>query len=427
MANTFKFGNGNWATKEDSVLAYNDENNNFKPLPFDFTRASTATYVDSDGLIKTAKQGEARIDYTDNTDGHLLLEPSRSNNVDNSTDFFTGSWTGTRVLEGSTIVAPDGTDAAHKLIASTAYNTHHRNYDISSAAAGTYAGSCFFKKEEHTIGGISIWSDGGTNRYVVYIDLEDGNFIETRTKGTPTGTSYKIENYGSGWYKVSATITNTSGYVKLIPFIAKDSYSHSFNAALPTFTGSGTDGGYAWGAQLEAGSYPTSYIPTEGSAVTRLADSIEQIVPDGLIGQTELTIFYQGIVEILGGNDGHAISLSQSANASGSSRILLYRNSSNGNMYVYVQDATTQFNTALLANINPQINDKYAIAIKDNDLVVYCNGVKVSENNYGTIPATQYLIFNKWNNQMYGQNKINQVKLYNTRLSNSELETLTQV
>ena len=75
MANTFKFGNGNWATKEDSVLAYNDENNNFKPLPFDFTRASTATYVDSDGLIKTAGNGEARIDYTDSTDGALLLEP----------------------------------------------------------------------------------------------------------------------------------------------------------------------------------------------------------------------------------------------------------------------------------------------------------------------------------------------------------------
>ena len=51
MANTFKFGNGNWATKEDSVLAYNDENNNFKPLPFDFTRASTATYVDKNNQI----------------------------------------------------------------------------------------------------------------------------------------------------------------------------------------------------------------------------------------------------------------------------------------------------------------------------------------------------------------------------------------
>ena len=79
MANTLKFGNGNWATKEDSVLAYNDENNNFKPLPFDFTRASTATYVDSDGLIKTSRNGEARIDYTDSEDGVFLLEKASTN------------------------------------------------------------------------------------------------------------------------------------------------------------------------------------------------------------------------------------------------------------------------------------------------------------------------------------------------------------
>jgi hypothetical protein len=291
MANTFKFGNKNWAVKKDYVLAYNDENDNFKPLPFDFTRDSTATYVDSDGLIKTAQKGIARIDYLDNTDGHLLLEPSRTNSVDNSVDFFAGSWSGTRVSEGSTIVSPDGTNIAHKLIASTDDNTHYRNYDVSSAAAGTWSGSCFFKKDEHTIGGISIWSDGGTNRYVVYVDLEDGGFIETQTKGTPTGTSYKIEDYGSGWYRIKATITNTSGYVRLIPFIAKDDYSHSASSALPVFEGSGTDGGYAWGAQLELGSYATSYIPTEGSSVTRSAETADENVLTNFSGNSYTVLF----------------------------------------------------------------------------------------------------------------------------------------
>ena len=194
---------------------------------------------------------------------------------------------------------------------------------------------------------------------------------------------------------------------------------HLFGASA---TGTNT---YLYGAQIEQGSYATSYIPTQGSVVTRLADECEQTPPSGIIGQTELTIFYQGLVERLGGSDGHAITLSQSADGAGSSRVLLYRNSSNGNMYVYVQDTTTQFSTPLLANSNPQINDKYAIAIKNNDLVVYCNGVKVSENNSGTLPSTQYLILNKWNNQINEQNKINQVKLYNTRLSNSELQALT--
>ena len=79
MANTFKFGNGNWAVKDGYALAYNDENNNFKPLPFDFTRASTATTLNRQGLIETVPSGKPRIDFLDNTNGHLLLEPSRTN------------------------------------------------------------------------------------------------------------------------------------------------------------------------------------------------------------------------------------------------------------------------------------------------------------------------------------------------------------
>ena len=115
MANTFKFGNGNWAVKKDSVLAYNDENDNFKPLPFDFTRDSTATYVDSDGLIKTAKAGHARIDYTGNTNGHLLLEPSRTNSFSNSNLFTSWSKEATVTLTADYGVSPDGTQNSTRM------------------------------------------------------------------------------------------------------------------------------------------------------------------------------------------------------------------------------------------------------------------------------------------------------------------------
>ena len=79
MANTLKFGNGEWYGKKDTILAYNDENNNYKPLPFDFSRGSSATVINKDGLIETVGSGEPRIDYKDNTKGALLLEPSRTN------------------------------------------------------------------------------------------------------------------------------------------------------------------------------------------------------------------------------------------------------------------------------------------------------------------------------------------------------------
>ena len=87
MSNTLKFGNGEWYGKKDTILAYNDENSNFKPLPFSFDRASSATVINKDGLIETVGSGEPRIDYKDDSKGALLLEPSRSNLITYSEDF----------------------------------------------------------------------------------------------------------------------------------------------------------------------------------------------------------------------------------------------------------------------------------------------------------------------------------------------------
>ena len=87
MANTLKFGNGEWYGKKDTILAYNDENYNYKPLPFDFSRDSSATVINKDGLIETVGSGEPRIDYKDDSKGALLLEPQRTNLLPYSEDF----------------------------------------------------------------------------------------------------------------------------------------------------------------------------------------------------------------------------------------------------------------------------------------------------------------------------------------------------
>ena len=73
MANTLKFGNGEWYGKKDTILAYNDENNNYKPLLFDFSRASSATRVNKDGLIETVGGGQARIDFKDDSKGSFVV------------------------------------------------------------------------------------------------------------------------------------------------------------------------------------------------------------------------------------------------------------------------------------------------------------------------------------------------------------------
>ena len=101
MAQTLKFGKGTWATKTGSSMAYNDQNGNYKPLPFNFERDSIATRVNKEGLIEVVGRDIPRIDYTDSTEGVLLLEPSRTNSLLQSNQFDT-TWgnTNTTVLGG---------------------------------------------------------------------------------------------------------------------------------------------------------------------------------------------------------------------------------------------------------------------------------------------------------------------------------------
>jgi hypothetical protein len=116
MSETLNLGNGNWATKEDSLLAYNSENGNFKPLPFDFTRASSATVVNKAGLIETVGSGEPRIDFSNDAKGALLLEPTRSNLITYSEDFSNAYWTKTGASVTSDVaISPDGSLNADKL------------------------------------------------------------------------------------------------------------------------------------------------------------------------------------------------------------------------------------------------------------------------------------------------------------------------
>ena len=116
MANTLELGNGKWATGKDTVLAFNDENNNFKPLPFSFSRASSGTVVNKDGLIETVGSGEPRIDFKDNTKGALLLEPQRGNLVTYSEDTTEWDKNETPINTSNTTISPSGSLNADSVI-----------------------------------------------------------------------------------------------------------------------------------------------------------------------------------------------------------------------------------------------------------------------------------------------------------------------
>jgi hypothetical protein len=173
-----------------------------------------------------------------------------------SEQFDNAEWLKTELtVTANSVISPDGTQNADKITDTTA-NNEHRIRATSSLFIITTATtlSIFAKAAEYTRFAIANLS---SSEYVKF-NLSTGSVISTGANFS----NAKIENYGNGWYRLSAT-TSTSGTY---------GYGLLNDAGDFTFTGTGTKGVYIWGAQAELGSYATSYIPTTSAAVTRNAD-----------------------------------------------------------------------------------------------------------------------------------------------------------
>jgi len=371
MANALKFGNGNWATKEDSVLAYNDENNNFKPLPFDFTRASTATYVDSDGLIKNAGKGEARIDYTDNTDGALKLEPQRTNLITYSDDLTTLTKTNTTITANQA-VSPDGTLNADEIIgtgfARSTYAINNGDITVSCYVKSNDGSSKDFKMGAGSLGSI-------------------GNSTFTAT---------------SEWQRFTHTFSTTA-----------QSTDFGFFA-----TGGTSLGLYLFGFQLEQGSYPTSYIPTQGSTVTRLADSCSGAGNSEVFNDSEGVLYVEASsfvngadcrITLSGGILANRVSIEFDANPNTIKGFM----GNNG----FLQSTS----------YNQTNNLKIALNYKANDFKMFINGVKIGTDISATASTgIDRIDFSNYNGDVPFLGICRDVRIYTTALTDTELAALTQ-
>ena len=301
MANTFKFGNGNWAVKDGYALAYNDENNNFKPLPFDFTRASSATRVNKQGLVEVVPSGKPRIDFLDNTSGHLLLEPSRTNLIPHSEDFDVNTtWlsSGRPSIDADAIVSPEGIQNGTKLTYSSG-NTLRLNNQFTFTNGYSY--SIFVKKDVGRY--VTIYAAFFTTSAIIGFDLDEGT---CQSGGI-------IEDYGDGWYRISVS-KDVSGDADRSGYF----YLYSTDSLGSTTSASGNKL-YVYGAQLEEGTYPTSYIPTEGSSVTRVAEFAND-AGNSQVFNNDTGVWFIDL-ERIGLEGGRAMML---ANASGSEQIRIH-------------------------------------------------------------------------------------------------------
>ena len=410
MANTLNLGNGNWATKKDSLLAYNSENGNFKPLPFSFTRATSATVINKDGLIETVGSGEPRIDYKDDSKGALLLEPSRSNLITYSEDFSQGwSSNGGGVTINQTI-SPDGTLNADKLFAQT-NNGQHRVDFSSSNASGATTFSFFAKSAEYN----SVWARIGLS--TVYFNLENGEFYD-ETSATTSSMKY----YGNGWYRCIIT-KEVSSANEVCRINLTQSYKDS-----SVWIGDGTSGLYVWAAMHEVGSYATSYIPTQGSVVTRVADSCVQTPPDGIINSIEGVLYAE--IKKDKGSQFSLVSLDKSSDSANYIYVGYLNNTTSLRAQIKIDSVTVLDEDINIGDTN--VFSKVAVKYKSGDYAFFINGSKVgntstSTDSFSNEDLDRLEFGYSLNSSFKYYGNVRELKLYNTALTDAELINLTTI
>ena len=247
-----------------------------------FSRASTGTFFNSSGVLTTAAINAPRFDYV--YDGSawvskgLLVEEQRTNTSTYSEQFDNAAWTKAGgSISANQIAAPDGATTADKFTENSGSSVHYCLGSGGSIANNTICtASCFVKKGDRRYVYLTL-NDGTATRlrYTVIFDLDTGTGVNEFSIGSPTDTGYFIQNFSNGWYKISVKIKTGSSqaYACEMAIGMSDSASPSTrDFTNPSYTGNGSSNFYLWGTQVEAGAFPTSYIPTTTAAVTRSAD-----------------------------------------------------------------------------------------------------------------------------------------------------------
>ena len=382
---------------------------------FDFTRASTATRVNADGLIESVASGVPRIDYTGGGCGKLLLEPQRTNLLTYSEQLDNVAWNKFRSsVTANATISPDGITNAEKLIQQSGSNDGggvSQSIGISNATVYTYS---FFAKAAGYNWTYARVVNSPSDFYA-WFDLSNG--VVGITVGLVTSSS--IVSYGNGWYRCSMTFTSAETLASPHIYIANSNNSDQTPAA------DGVKGIFAYGAQLEQGAYPTSYIPTSGATATRLADACSKTGISSLIGQTEGTLYLE-----FKDKDYSFATISRGLSISdGTYNNRIYISQlGGGNIYVVgATGGTPDLEIQESVPSGRRGTIKAALAYKNNDFALYVNGTLAGTDTSSAVPACSNLYLGQeiglTSNSL--NKPYNQVQLFKTHFTNADLEEIT--
>jgi hypothetical protein len=396
------------ANGSHTVIGVGDTVNFFRITP----NSSTATFSIDNVSIKEVISGfdTPRLEYP-MIDGvvsgcpSLLLEPQRTNLVKYSEDFDNAVWTTSNVIKSSnSSISPSGNLNADLVYPSSSGSLRRILQSVTILNANTYTSTVFLKYS-----GIAWVFVDGVNGNSTWFNIQSGVIGTIGASNTAA-----IKDFGNGWFRcsVTATSTSTTGYSYL-------SFSDADNST--SVTANGTSGVYIWGAQLEEGSYPTSYIPTNGSAVTRLAEVCNSSGDASTFNDSEGVLMAE--ISALA-NDGTSRRIAIS-DGSYSNRIYLeFDEVSNKIFFNIISGGNSYFIT--YTSLDLTISSKIALKYKLNDIALWFNGIKVGENPIAIMPINlSELAFDDGGNTSKFYGKTKQIQYFQTALTDNELEELT--
>ena len=378
-----------------------------------FTRASGATYFDVNGALQTAADDVARFDHdpATGTSRGLLIEEARTNRTPYSEDFGNAAWVkvgGRVVITTNQIVAPDGNLTA----------------DFAEANGGASLSRVFQLYDDASSTGktLSVFAKAGTASFLQLLLGADtapwANFdLSAGTVGS-TGTvlSATIAPVGNGWYRCQVATSSTTATNASFAIVSSGTAARAESNTLTT-------GLYIWGAQLEAGAFPTSYIPTTTAAATRSADSAVVTPISSFYNQSEGTLF----AEYITNNTNNGV-VSVSDNTADNRLAIITANSPAvapiGNVRV---GGVAQ--ASITIGSTPSTNEvmKFIVAAKTDDFQAARSGTLGTADTSGSMPTLTHLRLGTAgafsSSLMTGH--IRKIAYWPKRLSNTLLEQIT--
>jgi hypothetical protein len=395
--------------------------NSLTQMPFnealDFTRGSAATARTATGKIQEVAIDEQRL--VGNREG-LLIEEQRTNDVIDSEDLTNAVWAkrGVSVTADDTN-APDGNTTADLLTESAVGEGHRILQTFTTVSGTTYALSAYVKANGRDFAQIFLGKAYTPANSSANFDLVNGTVTQTGGGIISAG----IEAVTQGFFRIHVTFEATASASGNSGVSLADSGAANYAADYP---GDGTSGIYIWGAQLEEGSFPTSYIPTAGTQVTRAADDCVRVLGDEF-NPNEFSFYLEApIPRLFDDRNAHLIEFSDGSN---NNRYLLQRGvNSTDLVFAGVTPAngvifTMTLGIAALSNQTAKIS----ASVSSTSATLVVDGVSVSDTVSDALPVvTQFNLGAKWDgSKSIGEAVFKDVQLFPEALSESELITLT--